>query len=84
MKFLSKCLSLPFLFFIKIYQKTVSFDHGWFKPIFPFGYCRYHPSCSIYGYQAIKKYGPLKGGLLSIYRILRCNPFSPGGHDPLK
>ena len=45
--------------------------------------CPYYPTCSNYGLQAIEKYGALKGGLLSGWRILRCNPFSHGGYDPV-
>ena len=46
--------------------------------------CKFYPTCSEYSKQAIEKYGALKGTILSIYRILRCNPFSKGGYDPLK
>ena len=46
--------------------------------------CKYYPTCSEYSIQAIKKYGALKGSILSIKRILKCNPFSKGGYDPLK
>jgi len=45
--------------------------------------CPYTPTCSEYGRQAIEKYGALKGGLLALWRILRCNPFSHGGYDPV-
>lgn len=45
--------------------------------------CKYEPSCSAYAIDAFKKYGILKGFLLSIKRILRCNPFCKGGIDPL-
>ncbi|HOV63625.1 MAG TPA: membrane protein insertion efficiency factor YidD [Spirochaetia bacterium] len=45
--------------------------------------CRYEPSCSSYAQQAIQKYGPAKGTLLAVRRILRCNPFHPGGYDPV-
>lgn len=45
--------------------------------------CPYFPSCSDYGLEAIQKYGALKGGLLAVWRILRCNPFSKGGYDPV-
>ena len=69
---------------IKIYQKTLSFDHGIPKVFYPHGFCRFHPTCSEYGYQAIEKYGIIKGGLMAFWRILRCNPLSKGGHDPLK
>jgi hypothetical protein len=45
--------------------------------------CRFEPSCSVYGYQAIEKHGILKGGWLAIKRISRCHPFNPGGYDPI-
>lgn len=45
--------------------------------------CKYIPTCSNYGIEAIKEYGSLKGGYLTIKRILRCNPFSKGGYDPV-
>ena len=69
---------------IRIYQKTLSFDHGLFSLFFPNGYCRFRPTCSEYGYQAIEKYGVIKGGLMALMRVLRCNPFSKGGNDPVK
>ena len=68
---------------IKLYQKTISFDHGYLRVFSPLGYCRFVASCSEYSYQAVKKYGIIKGGALSFWRILRCNPFNKGGHDPL-
>lgn len=46
--------------------------------------CKFYPTCSEYTKQAIQKYGGIKGIFLGIYRILRCNPFSKGGYDPLK
>lgn len=46
--------------------------------------CKYYPSCSEYAKQAIEKYGTIKGIFLAIKRILKCNPFSKGGHDPVK
>ena len=45
--------------------------------------CPYFPTCSQYGLEAIEKYGAVKGGALTCYRILRCNPFSKGGYDPV-
>ena len=72
------------VFFIKIYQKTLSFDHGPLKNLYPHGFCRFTPTCSQYGIDAINKYGIIKGGLKTCYRILRCNPFNKGGHDPVK
>ncbi|SHK00580.1 membrane protein insertion efficiency factor YidD [Paramaledivibacter caminithermalis] len=46
--------------------------------------CRFYPTCSQYALEAIDKYGVLKGVRLSLIRILKCHPFHPGGHDPLK
>jgi putative membrane protein insertion efficiency factor len=45
--------------------------------------CKYIPTCSEYGIEAIEKYGALKGGILTMWRILRCNPLSKGGYDPV-
>lgn len=69
---------------VKIYQKTLSFDHGFFSFLFPGGFCRFNPTCSDYGYAAIEKYGVFRGGIKALWRVLRCNPFSKGGFDPLK
>lgn len=85
--FIKKIINTPknvVIFFIKIYQKTISLDHGPLKGVFPYGYCRFTPTCSQYGIDAIKKYGVIKGGVKTIWRILRCNPFNRGGYDPLK
>lgn len=68
---------------IKIYQKTLSFDHGVFRYLYPHGFCRFRPTCSEYAIQAIEKYGFIRGGLKAFWRILRCNPWSKGGHDPV-
>lgn len=46
--------------------------------------CPYYPTCSSYGMEAVEKYGALRGGLMAFWRILRCNPFSKGGYDPVK
>lgn len=64
-----------FISCIRFYQKHIS-------PLFP-PRCKYYPTCSHYAVEAITKYGVLKGSLLAIWRILRCNPFSKGGYDPV-
>ena len=53
------------------------------SPMYP-PRCKYIPTCSQYAVEAIEKYGVIKGGLMSTWRILRCNPFSKGGFDPVK
>ncbi|TSC92081.1 MAG: hypothetical protein CEN92_151 [Candidatus Berkelbacteria bacterium Licking1014_96] len=80
----NKIIRVPFLFLIRLYQRTLSPDHGFFRQRFPYGFCRFHPSCSEYIYQAIDKYGIFKGGVLGLWRILRCNPWNKGGEDPLE
>ncbi|MFA5155679.1 MAG: membrane protein insertion efficiency factor YidD [Patescibacteria group bacterium] len=69
---------------IKIYQQTFSFDHGLPKLFYPYGFCRFVPTCSQYGVEAIDKYGLIRGGLMTAWRILRCNPWNKGGFDPVK
>ena len=69
---------------IGFYQRTFSFDHGIFRALFPYGYCRFHPTCSEYAKQAISKHGAIKGGIKAAWRILRCNPFNKGGFDPVE
>jgi putative membrane protein insertion efficiency factor len=66
---------------IRVYQKTISFDHGLLKRFYPNGFCPYYPSCSEYAAQAIEKRGMTVGTVLVIWRLLRCNPFSKGGID---
>ncbi len=61
---------------IRMYQNSHGPDH--------IGHCRFYPTCSQYTLEAIEKYGFLRGSLKGIWRILRCNPFSKGGYDPLK
>jgi len=60
---------------IRLYQNTIS------RALPPS--CRFYPSCSQYGYEAVSKYGVLKGGWLAVRRLARCHPFSPGGYDPV-
>lgn len=69
---------------IRLYQKTLSLDHGLLSYRYPSGYCKFNPTCSQYTYLAIEKYGVLKGSMLGMKRILKCNPWSKGGLDPVK
>lgn len=64
---------------IEFYQKNISkiFESQNIK-------CKYYPTCSEYTKQAIEKYGVIRGSIKGLKRILRCNPFSKGGYDPLK
>jgi len=68
---------------IRLYQKTLSPDHGWFAYRYPYGCCRYRPTCSDYAYQAVERHGIFRGSWLAIKRIVRCHPFARGGHDPV-
>lgn len=61
---------------ISFYQTTFSPDHGLFRARFPYGFCRYYPSCSQYAKEAVLKYGISKGLWLGIKRIFKCNPWS--------
>ena len=61
--------------FVRGYQVTLS-------PLLPAS-CRYYPSCSAYAIEALERYGALRGGWLALRRIGRCNPFRPGGYDPV-
>ncbi len=60
--------------FIKLYKKIPFKSHN---------YCKYFPTCSEYALIAIEKYGAIKGSYLTIKRIIRCNPMSKGGYDPV-
>ncbi|MDO5765815.1 MAG: membrane protein insertion efficiency factor YidD [Elusimicrobiales bacterium] len=61
---------------VRFYQQTL---HGFIG----YGHCKFTPSCSAYMIEALQVHGPLKGLLLGAWRILRCNPFSHGGYDPV-
>jgi putative membrane protein insertion efficiency factor len=65
-----------------ILLKLIRFYQRFISPLTPPS-CIYTPTCSTYAYQAISKYGPLKGGWLAVRRIARCHPWGPGGHDPV-
>ncbi|MCI8772576.1 MAG: membrane protein insertion efficiency factor YidD [Lachnospiraceae bacterium] len=64
-----------FIYLIKFYKKYISPMKS--------TKCPYIPSCSDYGLEAVQKYGAVRGGMLALWRIIRCNPFSKGGYDPV-
>jgi len=64
------------IFFISLYQRLVS-------PLIP-RRCKYHPTCSQYSVDAIREWGVFRGISMSAWRVLRCNPFSHGGFDPVR
>ena len=76
MKTLTNLIKKLLIFLIRTYQLTVS-------PRFSHGACRYTPTCSQYMLEAIEIHGPLKGLLLGVLRIMRCNPLFKGGYDPV-
>lgn len=61
---------------IRFYQRYLS-------PLKSGPTCKFYPTCSVYAVEAIEKHGAIKGTLLAVWRILRCNPFSKGGYDPV-
>lgn len=69
---------------IRIYQKTISPDHGSFPVFSSLGRCKYRPTCSQYAHEAIERHGLAKGAVMALWRLCRCNPFSKGGYDPVK
>jgi putative membrane protein insertion efficiency factor len=60
---------------IRLYQMTIS------KALPPS--CRFYPSCSAYGYEAVSRHGAIRGGWLALKRVARCQPLNPGGYDPV-
>lgn len=72
---LSRIVSFPAIMLIKFYKRFIS-------PLLPPA-CRFYPSCSTYGLEAYQRHGFFKGTWLTVWRIMRCNPFNPGGFDPV-
>lgn len=68
-------LSRPVLALIRLYQRTISPSLG--------AQCRYQPTCSAYSYEAIERFGAIRGGWMAIRRIGRCHPGRAGGYDPV-
>ena len=72
---MGKLLGKFFILLIRIYQYTLSPYIG--------RSCRYTPTCSVYSVEAIRKYGPFKGGWMAIKRVVSCNPWGGSGYDPV-
>jgi uncharacterized protein len=66
----------------KIILVLIRFYRYFLSPL-TFSSCRFVPSCSAYALEAVERFGPFKGSLLALWRILRCHPFHPGGYDPV-
>jgi putative membrane protein insertion efficiency factor len=64
---------------IRLYQIVLSPVVNWRGPV-----CKFEPSCSHYGYEAVSTHGAIKGGGMTVWRVLRCNPWSAGGYDPVQ
>lgn len=75
MKRINYWLSLPFILLIRLYQLIIS---PWLG-----SKCRFTPTCSSYGLEAFKKYGPFKGFYLTLKRLLKCHPWGSHGYDPV-
>ncbi|MGC8750368.1 membrane protein insertion efficiency factor YidD [Hydrotalea sp.] len=75
MKWILNILSWPFILLIKFYQYVISPNIG--------PKCRFTPTCSQYAIEALRKYGIIKGGWLSLKRISKCHPWGSHGHDPV-
>ncbi len=71
-----------FIVLISLYQKSLSPDHGLMKGFFPYGFCRFEPSCSQYTKERLAEEGLVIGGLKGIWQILRCNPWNRGNRLP--
>jgi hypothetical protein len=85
LKSFSHQLKKLFLSLIRLYQNFSPFHWRLFRALFLSDRtCRFRPTCSEYAYQAIQKYGILKGCFLGFKRIIRCHPLTKGGYDPLK
>jgi len=70
-------------FLVNVIDRILNFYQIFISPSLPSS-CRFEPTCSQYARDAIRKYGVLKGGIMALWRILRCHPYSRGGYDPVQ
>jgi putative membrane protein insertion efficiency factor len=75
LKTCKRVLAMPLIWLVRLYQVCIS-------PLKP-ACCRFTPTCSQYAIEALRKHGPIKGLALTIWRILRCNPWGGSGYDPV-
>lgn len=68
---------------LRLYQRTLSLDTGWFSYHYPYGVCRFSPTCSEYTIQAVERFGVFWGAVYGARRVLRCHPWQSGGFDPV-
>lgn len=68
---------------VKLIQTIIKFYSTFVSPVLPYR-CKYYPTCSNYAIEALEKKGMFKGSIMTAWRILRCNPFSRGGYDPVE
>ena len=68
---------------LRVYRVMLSPDHGWMRLFFPYGACRFHPTCSVYAEGAVRRFGGIKSVRLILSRVSRCHPWNAGGEDPV-
>jgi putative membrane protein insertion efficiency factor len=78
---LSRILALPLVGLVRVYQLTLSPDHGWYRALHPYGFCRYAPSCSQYAHDGLTRDGVAALPRIAV-RLVRCHPWARGGADP--
>jgi putative membrane protein insertion efficiency factor len=81
LKELSRTAALPLVGLVRLYQLTLSPDHGWYRALHPYGFCRYTPSCSQFALDGLRTDGVVALPRIAV-RLVRCHPWARGGADP--